>query len=216
MEACAVLLRPWDWAVGNMFLDKRCPRGALCIAPRQPEVYRKAHRPTEIMAGHRMVCERIRVVAMLVMAGHLVEQTAQMLTEGVIEYQHGVGLRIAHPFRLLEQIREPTAVDAILEPRRLREEAGQGGFGSTVESTAGDVGQTCIVKDKQARQVMLEMLKLAPILQEIAQDVCVGGHNGSGSYDRKLHEMCALAPRGGDRASEYHRDTRNGKTQQSS
>jgi len=44
------------------------------------------------------------------------------------------------------------------------------------------------------------MAKLAPILKEIAKDVCVDGYDRSGSYDGKLHETFALSPRGLDRA----------------
>jgi hypothetical protein len=47
---------------------------------------------------------------------------------------------------------------------------------------------------------MLEMVKLAPILKEIAKNVRVGGHDGSRRYDRKLHETFALSRRGWERA----------------
>jgi len=43
---------------------------------------------------------------------------------------------------------------------------------------------------------MLEMVKLASILKEIAKDVRVGGHDGSRRYDGKLHETFALSRRG--------------------
>ena len=102
--------------------------------------------------------------------------------------------------RLLQQIREPTVVDALLEPGCLGEEAGQIGFVSTLEHTAGDVRQTFVVQNNQARQVILEMLKLAPILKEIPKNLRVGGHDGSGRYDGKLHETFALSPRGWIRA----------------
>src|SRR3989442_4537184 len=49
------------------------------------------------------------------------------------------------------------------------------------------------------------MVKLAPILKEIAKDVRVGGHDGSRSHDGKLHEPFALSRRGWERAQEYHR-----------
>jgi hypothetical protein len=87
-----------------------------------------------------------------------------------------------------------------LEPRRLGEEAGEIGFVSACQHTAGDIGQTFVVQDDQTSQVMLEMAKLAPILKEIAKDVRVGGHNGSGSDDGKLHKPVALSSRGWDRA----------------
>jgi hypothetical protein len=47
---------------------------------------------------------------------------------------------------------------------------------------------------------MLEMLKLAPILKEIAKDRRMGGHDGSRGYNGKLHEAFALSPKGWDRA----------------
>ena len=137
---------------------------------------------------------------MVVMAVHIVEQTAHMLTQGVIESQRGVGLRIAPPLRLLEQIREPAVVDALLEPRRLGAEAGQVRFVRALQHAASDVGQAFVAEDDQACQVILEMVKLAPILKEISKDVRVGGHDGSGNYDRKLHETFALSPRGWIRA----------------
>jgi hypothetical protein len=68
--------------------------------------------------------------------------------------------------RLPEQILEPTVIDAVLEPRRFREEARQVGFVSTLEHTAGDVRQAFVVQDDQTCQVILEMVKLAPILKE--------------------------------------------------
>ena len=149
------------------------------------------------MTGDGIVRERIRVLAMIVMAIDIVEQTPHMLTQGVIEDQERVSLRTADRLGLLEQIREPTVVDTVLEPRRFREEAGQIGFVRTLQHTAGDIGQAFVVQDDQACQVILEMAKLAPILKEIAKDVRVGGHDGSGSHDGKLHETVALSPRDG-------------------
>src|SRR2546426_7070844 len=81
----------------------------------------------------------------VVMTVYIVEQTAYMLAQGVIENQHRVGLGTTDCLRLLEQIPEPTVVDALLEPGRLREEAGQIGFVSTLKHTPGDVRQTFVV-----------------------------------------------------------------------
>ena len=44
---------------------------------------------------------------------------------------------------------------------------------------------------------MLKMAKLTPILKEITKDVRVGSHDGSRSYDGKLHKTFALSPKGG-------------------
>jgi hypothetical protein len=144
--------------------------------------------------------EGIGVVAMVVMAVHIVEETPHMLTQGIIEDQEPVSLRTAYLLGLLEEIDEPTVIDAVLEPRRFREEAGQVGFVRTLKHTAGDVRQTFVVQDDQTSQVMLEMAKLAPILKEIAKDIRVGSHDGRRSYDGKLHKMFALSPKGGGRA----------------
>jgi hypothetical protein len=37
------------------------------------------------------------------------------------------------------------------------------------------------------------MLKLAPILEEIAEALSVSGHKGSGSHYRKLHQAFTLS-----------------------
>ena len=55
-------------------------------------------------------------------------------------------------------------------------------------------------QDDQACQVMLEMVKLAPMLEEVPEDLCMSGHEGSGGHDRKLHQALPLSCRGRDRA----------------
>ena len=196
MEARPFLFLCRNDTVGEVFMDELFPAGALFIASIQPEVDGKAYRTTEVMAGHRIVGQRIGVVAVVVMAVHVVKETAHMLAQGVIEYQGGVGLRTADPFRLLEEIRDSTIVDLLLKPGRFREEAGQVRFVSALQHTAGDVGQAFVVQDDQARQIILEMLKLAPILEEVPEDVRMSSHQGSGSHDWKLHQALPLSREG--------------------
>ncbi len=102
--------------------------------------------------------------------------------------------------RLLQQLCEPTVVDALLEPWCLGEEAGQISFISTLKDTAGDIRQAFVVEDDETCQVMLEMLELASILKEVPEDIRVSAHQGSGRHDGKLHEVFTLSPRGWDRA----------------
>lgn len=82
-----------------------------------------------------------------------------------------------------------------MKPRRFREKAGEVGFISALQHTAADVGQTFVIQDDETCQVILEMVKLAPIFKEITKDIRVGGHDRSRSYDRKLHETVALSHR---------------------
>jgi hypothetical protein len=71
--------------VRKVFLDKRLPLGDLFIASIQPEVHGKTYGATDIMTCDGIVRERIRIVAMIVMAVHIVEETPHMLTQGIIE-----------------------------------------------------------------------------------------------------------------------------------
>src|SRR2546428_5999322 len=116
MEARPFLFLCRNDTVGEVFMDERFPAGALFIASIQPEIDGKAYRATEVMAGHRIVGQRIGVVAVVVMAVHLVKETAHMLAQGVIEYQGCVRLPAADPLRLLEEIRDSTIVDLFLKP----------------------------------------------------------------------------------------------------
>ena len=78
MKLAPFLLRRRDGAVGKVCVDTRFPLGEFVIASRQPEVHGKTHGATKVRAGHRIVRERIRVVTVIVMAVHRVEQTPHM------------------------------------------------------------------------------------------------------------------------------------------
>jgi hypothetical protein len=43
-------------------------------------------------------------------------------------------------------------------------------------------------------------MQLAPMLEEVPEDICMSGHKGSGGHDRKLHQALPLSWRGWDRA----------------
>ena len=72
----------------------------------------------------RMVGEGRRVVTVVVMTVHIVEETPHMLTQGISAAQERVSLRTVYLLGLLEQIRDAPVIDAVLEPWRFREEAG--------------------------------------------------------------------------------------------
>jgi hypothetical protein len=102
MKPRPVFLRSRDRLLRKVFVDKGFPVGEFFIAPIQAEVQRKAHGATDIMTRDRIVCEGIGGVAMVVMAVHIVEQTAHMLAQGVIKNQERVSLRPAYLLGLLE------------------------------------------------------------------------------------------------------------------
>ena len=200
MEARSCLLLRRDRTIGDVFADKRFPAGELFVAPGYPEVHGKTDRATAIMTRDRVVREGIGGVAMVIVAIHIVKQTADMLAQGVIKDQGRVSLRPMDCLRLLEQRGEPTVIDLVLEPRRVGEEAGEIGFVSAFQHTARSIGEAFVVQDHQTCQGMLEMVKLAPILEEISADTRMSGHEGSGGHDRKLYQAFPLSWRGQDRA----------------
>jgi len=197
---CPLLLRGGAGTVGTVCADKAFPVGACFIAPIHAEVQWQAHRAADIMTRDWMVGEGIRVIAMIVMTVDRVKQLPHRLTQGLIEHQDGVSLLTTDRLWLLEQRRDATVIDVVVEPWRCREEAGQVGFVRPLEPTARDVRQTFVGQDDQTCQVRLKMAKLAPILQEITKDVRVGSHDRSRSDDGKLHKTSALSPKGGGRA----------------
>jgi len=144
MEARPFLAFGRDGTVRKMLVDERFPARARFIASRQSEGHRKTDGATDIRTGDRIVRERRSILPMIVMAIDLVEQTAHMRAQRVIQPQERVRLWTADRFRLLEQIRDATVIDTVLEPGGFREEAGEVGVVSTLQHTAGDIGQAFI------------------------------------------------------------------------
>src|SRR5262249_425266 len=60
------------------------------------------------------------------------------------------------------------------------------------QETARDVRQAFVVQHDQARQVILEMVKLAPILEEVSKNIGMSSHERSGGHNRKLHQALPL------------------------
>src|SRR2546428_11413411 len=116
MEARPFLFLCRNDTVGEVFMDERLPAGALFIASIQPEVDGKAYRTTEVIAGHRIVGQRICVVAVVVMAVPAVKKTAHMLAQGVLEYQGCGRPRTADPLPLLEAKPGLTVVGLLFKP----------------------------------------------------------------------------------------------------
>jgi len=59
-------------------------------------------------------------------------------------------------------------------------------FFSKLTLCLGDVRQASVVQRDQAYHVILEMLKLVPILERGLEDIGMSSHERSGGHDRKL------------------------------
>src|SRR5437763_13343791 len=79
MESCPFLLGRWDGAARKVFLDKGVPLGEFFIASIQSKVYGETDGVTDVITGDGIMRQGIGVVAMVVMAVHIVEETAHML-----------------------------------------------------------------------------------------------------------------------------------------
>jgi site-specific DNA recombinase len=102
MEARSCLLLRRDRTIGDVLAAKLFPARERFVAPGHPEVHGKTDRATDRMTRDGMVCEGIWGVARVRVAVHIVEQTADLLAQGVIQDQGRVSLRPTYCLRLLE------------------------------------------------------------------------------------------------------------------
>jgi hypothetical protein len=102
MEARSCLLLRRDRTIGDVLAAKLFPARERFVAPGHPEVHGKTDRATDRMTRDGMVCEGIWGVARVRVAVHIVEQTADLLAQGVIKDQGRVSLRPTYCLRLLE------------------------------------------------------------------------------------------------------------------
>ena len=81
---------PWFLLLGNgtvreMFLHEGGPLRDLFIAPIQPRIDGKAHRAAQIETADQVVRQRVAVIAMIIMAIHILKQAAHVLTQRVVK-----------------------------------------------------------------------------------------------------------------------------------
>jgi len=96
------------------------------------------------MTGDHIVCQRIRVVTMIVVTINVFEETANMLAQGVVQDQRRFSRRAAPRRRLREHVTQPSIVDLILKPLRLREKARQVGLIGAIQDASRNVRQTLV------------------------------------------------------------------------
>src|SRR4051812_47548124 len=71
---------------------------------------------------------------------------------------------------LLAHAPDPAAIDGVFPPRRLRKNAGEMGFVSTVQEAAGHSRHALVGEDDEPSQVVLKMPKLALVVKQVAED----------------------------------------------
>jgi hypothetical protein len=197
MDAGAVLRRRRAGAGGTGWVATRVPLRARVLAAREPEGHGKTPRPTDIMTRDGMMRAGIGGVARGGMAGPSGDATAHRLTHGIIEDPEPVSLRTADLLGGLEARDAPPVMAAVLEPRRFRAAAGEGGVVRPLEPTAGEVRPAGVGPDDQPGQVILAMLQLAPMRAEVPEDLGMRGHEGSGGHDRQRHQAFPFHVGGG-------------------
>jgi hypothetical protein len=117
----------------------------------------------------------------------LVEARVPLLAQGVIQDNERVASTPAMGFRLLEHEPKAPAIDHVLPPGRLRDEAGKVGFVSTVQDAARHIGEALVRQDDEPGQLMLEMPKLALVLKQVPKGYRLLSNYGSWGNDRHVH-----------------------------
>ncbi|MBT9163187.1 MAG: hypothetical protein DDT24_00091 [Chloroflexi bacterium] len=85
VKPCSFFLLDRYLSPGEMLLDKCFPVGELLVTPIQAQVDRKAHGATYVMAGGRVMCQRIGAFTMVVMAATVLKQVTENI--GVCRHQ---------------------------------------------------------------------------------------------------------------------------------
>ena len=111
-----------------------------------------------------------------------------MLTQCVIHTQRRVRSRRAVGRGLGEEVGEAPIIDRCILPGGLGEEAGEVGLVGAVEHAAGDIAQAFVGQDDQARKILLEVVKLAPILKQILEGDRVRRYEWRGGNNWQLHQ----------------------------
>ena len=163
------------------------PLGQFLIAAIQAQAQGEAPRATDVQAGHRMMGQRGGTLAVVVVAGHVVKETADRFTQGIVNHHERLPSSVAMGCRLLEHEPDAAAIDFILTPGRFREKAREVSFVGAVEDAPGDIGHALVGRHDQTAQIVLEMPKLALVVQEVAEDHGLLADHGSRRYNRQLH-----------------------------
>jgi hypothetical protein len=111
-----------------------------------------------------MMRQGIRAIAMVVVVVHVVNETAHMCTQRLIDGQERLASATAIGLRLLQHEAEPAAIHRVLPPGGLRKKARESGFVGALQDAASHIGHALIGEDEQARQVVLDMSKLALVV----------------------------------------------------
>jgi hypothetical protein len=116
MKSVTLLLLSWNRFGRKVLLHEVRPLGRLFIAPIETSIDGKAHSTAHIVTGDQIVGERITVLAMIVVAIHIFEQTAHMFTKRVINDQDRVSRLKPMRSRGFHHVLDTTFVDLLLLP----------------------------------------------------------------------------------------------------
>jgi len=162
----------------------RFPLGQFFLPTIEAQAHRATHRPPDMEAGHRVMGQGLGASAVLVVAIHLVKETANVFTQGLINRDKRVAAALAMGGGLLEQEADAAAIDRGLPPRRLRKTTREIRLVGAVEDAPRDMGQALVGQHAEPRAIMLEMPKLTRVLTQVPKHRRMVAHHWRRRHDR--------------------------------
>ena len=123
MQTIPRLFLARDLHVRNMLGHRGFPLGQFLIAAIQAQAQGKAHGPTDIQAGDRVMGQGIGAIAVVVVPVHVVEETAHMFTQGIVNRDDRLASALARGCGRLPPEPDAASLDCGLPPGRRRAEA---------------------------------------------------------------------------------------------
>jgi hypothetical protein len=159
----------------------RFPLGQFFIPTIEAQAQGETHWPTDMEAGDRLMGQGIGAIAVIIVAVHIVKETANEFTQGTIDCDHRVAAALAMGGGLLEHEPDASAIDCVPSPRRLRKNTRAVRFVCAVEDAPRNMGHALVGQHDEPREIMLEMPQLAVVLKQVPDAAAWSLTTGAGA-----------------------------------